>query len=166
MESDGHRLYEGAVSCRYAFHGYYLLPRQCDVLPHRTVALHSERLVVLARVHPSVAACGTLSAVGVRVDGDSHAGLQRVGASFAHRLDDGSYLVSRYDILLRHCVAAEESVEVRAAEAHIFEFQEHLSCLCCWFFHLHHLHVLWRGYRYCFHSFVIIVICHSLMLGM
>ena len=112
MEAHAHGLYEGAVAQRDALHGYHLLPRHHDVVAHGTVALHTQCLVMLAGIGPTVHARGAMSAVGIGVYGHGSAYGKRVGHIGAHLLYGSTYLVSGDDGQLHHGVAPEEGVEV------------------------------------------------------
>ena len=112
VEAHAHRLHEGTRAGIKPLGDDNLLPGQRDVGTHGTVALHAQRLVVLAGIHPSAAARGTLPAVGVGIDGDHHARAQRVGHTVAHLLHHGTNLVPRDDRHTHHRVAPQPRVEV------------------------------------------------------
>ena len=72
MEAHTHGFYQG-TGAWVEFSGRDdLFPGQGDKLPHGTVALYAECLVVLAGVHTVVTAGGTLAAVGIGITGHHH----------------------------------------------------------------------------------------------
>ena len=72
METDGHRLNQGSVLDGNRTDGDDFLPGNGDVFAHGTVALHAQRLVVLAGVVAAVLARRTVAAVGIGVHRDGH----------------------------------------------------------------------------------------------
>ena len=105
------------------------LPWQHDEFLHGTVALYTQCLIVLASVHPSIAAGSAFVAIGVGVASDHHAHFQLCRYIAAHGFDDGTHFVPGNDRVECHGVASHEGVDVGATEADILQSEHHFACL-------------------------------------
>ena len=121
VEAHAHRFDEGGVAQVDPVGGDDLLPGEGDVFAHRAVALHTQRLVVLAGVVAARAAGGAAAAIRIRVHGDDLSGPETLRYAGAGGGDDGADLVPGDDVRLRHRVAPAEGVEVAAAEADVVQ---------------------------------------------
>lgn len=122
-----------------------LLPEERQVFAHGTVALYAERLIMFAGIYPSVAAGGTCTAVGVRVDGYTHAWLESGGYVRTDSFDYGSDFMSGNDREFYHRVTSQECVQVGTAESDKLDFQKNFTALCFRFRYIDHLQVEGAG---------------------
>ena len=153
MEAHRHRLYQSTGLGRKPVGRDYLLPRKNDKLTHSTVALDTQRLVVLTGIHSPIPATGAMSATGIGVARHLHPWLQAFGNTFSTGFYHGSHLVTRNDGILGHSVSSHKGVDVRAAKAHILHFEQHLALLRFGgSLHFNHFTFLIVGNLYCFHS--------------
>ena len=127
MESNRHRFDEGGITWGDVLDGDDLLPRQGNIFAHGTIALHTKCLVVLAGIETSVAAGGTMAAVGIGIDSDHLTNLEVSRTIGADCLDYSANLMTRNDVGLGHGVAAKERVEVAAAKTDILEPKQHFA---------------------------------------
>ena len=157
VEAHTHRLYQGTGTRVESSGRDHFLPGQGDKLPHGAVALHTEGLVVLTGIHPSVAARGALATVRIGSTGHHHPRLQDLRHVGTHLLNDGSYLMTWYHRHLHHRVPAEPCVQVGTTEPHIGEAQQHLVGLQCLFGHTHYFHLAFARNLNCFHSLIFFI---------
>jgi hypothetical protein len=115
--ADGERLNEAKISQLQAFGDDQLLVRNGDVVRHRAIALHAQRLVVFARIRTVAQAGGAFAAVGIGRECDSQAGLIFFRNAFAHGFNGGSDFVTRDAGIGDERILATEAAEVRPAHA-------------------------------------------------
>ena len=152
VETDTHRLDQRRITGRDTLGGNHLLPRHDDVVRHRTVALHAERLVELASIHTPCQARSTRSASRIGVDRDVLTHHYRGGNTLTASDHLATNLVTGDDGQLHHRVTTQVGIQIRAAIAHITHLDEHLAHTGLRLLQLNHLH-LGRGYNlYCFHG--------------
>ena len=94
---------------------------------------------MFAGIYPSVAAGGTCTAVGVRVDGYAHARFESGGDVWADSFDYGSDFMSGNDWEFYHRVTSQECVQVGTAESDKLDFQKNFTALCFRFRYIDHL---------------------------
>ena len=151
METNAHRLDEGAGAGIEITSGNHLLPRQSDELAHGTVTLYTQCLVMLTGVYALVTARGALAAVSVRIAGYHHAGLQVFGHVGTHLFNHGTHLVARYNGHFYHGVLTQPCAQVGTTKTYILEAQQHLVGLHFLLRNVYYFHLALARNLYCFH---------------
>ena len=162
MESHAHGFYQRTDLRREQSGRNHFLPRQHDVLHHGTIALHTQRLVVLAGIDTLVTTGGTFTTVGVRITGYHHAWLQSFRHAVAYCFDDGSHLMTWDHRVQCHGIAPHEGIDVRTAEAHIVQLQQYLALARrLGFLNVDDIQLLCVCDLYCFHSDIFLIYGNS-----
>ena len=151
METHTHRLHKGACTRIQPLCRDDLGPWKGHLLPHRSVSLHSESLVELACIRPTVPARRALSASCIWIYGHGHSRPYDVWHSLSDLLDHSADLMSRDHRKLHQRVAAQICIQIGSAESDIFETDDHLIRRRYRLVHMDKAHLPFTVYVYSFH---------------
>ena len=152
MEAHTHGLDEGTgTRCEQSGRNHFL-PRQYDIFTHGTIALHTQRLVMLAGIHTGITAGSTLATIRIGVTGNHHTWLQPLRHISTHLFDDSPNLMTRDHRHLDHRVLSQIGTEIRPAESDILQTQKHLVGMQLLLRNVYDLHLTQTRNLYCFHS--------------
>ena len=152
VEAHAQGLDQGAVADGKSLGHQDFPPGDHEEFPHGAVPLDAQRLVELAGIGTAVPAGGAVPAGRVRVDGDGHAGTQRVGNAGADGGDLRAHFVARDHAGFRHRVPPAPGVQIAPAEPDIPDPQQYFAFPAPGLLDIDHVQFERLGNLDCFHN--------------